>query len=137
MEPHLEGIGQVKKFVFKIKESLSNWVAVGMCHSKIVASKNYGFNFSSIGHGAYMVSANGGIWSHTKAEHNNSVKAFKFVKGDIIQVTANFTEKLVTFQKGSENYQLPFETIADDQLKPCVLFYYLNDEVEFLADFKE
>lgn len=38
-----------------------------------------------------MVSANGGSWSHTKAEHNNSVKSFKFVKGDIIQVIADMT----------------------------------------------
>jgi hypothetical protein len=98
-----------------------------MCHSKIVANKNYGFNFSTIGHGAYMVSSNGGIWSHTKAEHNNHVKSFKFVKGDIIQVTANFAEKMVTFQKGVENYQIPFEAIGDDELAPCVLFYYLND----------
>jgi hypothetical protein len=107
-----------------------------MCHPKIVASKNYGFNFSAIGHGAYMVSANGGSWSHTKAEHNNSVKSFKFIKGDIIQVTVNPTDKIVSFKKGGENYQIPFETIANDELSPCVLFYYLNDEVEFLPDFK-
>lgn len=66
MTPHLEGGANIKKMAFKIKESSSNWVAVGMCHPKVVASKNYGFNFSSIGHGAYMVSTNGGIWSHTK-----------------------------------------------------------------------
>lgn len=74
MDPHLEsGLG-IKNFGFKIKESSSNWIAVGMCHKNIVANKNYGFNFSSIGHGAYMVSANGGSWSHTKIEQNNSVK---------------------------------------------------------------
>lgn len=89
MTPHFETGSGTKKIAFRIKESLSNWVAVGMCHPKIVASKNYGFSFSSIGHGAYMVSANGGSWSHTKAEHNNSVKSFKFVKGDIIQVIAD------------------------------------------------
>jgi hypothetical protein len=66
MDPHLESGSGVKRLAFKIKESASNWVAVGMCHPKLVASKNYGFSFSSIGHGAYMVSANGGIWSHTK-----------------------------------------------------------------------
>jgi hypothetical protein len=45
-----------------------------MCHKNIVVSKNYGFNFSSIGHGAYMISSNGGSWNNTKAEQNNSVK---------------------------------------------------------------
>lgn len=74
MDPHLEiGLG-IKQFGFRIKESSSNWVAVGVCHKNLVASKNYSFNFSSIGHGAYMVSANGGSWSHTKVEQNNSVK---------------------------------------------------------------
>ena len=91
MTPHLESSPGIKKFSFKIKDSLSNWVAVGMCHPKLVASQNYGFKFSSIGHGAYLVSANGGLWSHTKEENNNKVKAFKFVKGDIIQVIADMT----------------------------------------------
>lgn len=101
MEPHLEKGNYTKKFAFKIKESSSNWVAVGMCHPKVVASKNYGFNFSAIGHGAYMVSANGGSWSHTKAEHNNSVKAFKFIKGDIIQIHVNPVDKTIVFKKNT------------------------------------
>jgi hypothetical protein len=76
MDPHLEAGSNVKCFGFRIKESSSNWIAVGMCHKNVVVSKNYGFNFSSIGHGGYMISANGGSWSHSKAEHNNSVKVF-------------------------------------------------------------
>jgi hypothetical protein len=114
MEPHLEKGSNIKKFAFRIKESSSNWVAVGMCHPKIVAGKSYGFNFSTIGHGAYMVSANGGSWSHTKAEQNNSVKAFKYTKGDIIQVSVNPSEKIIAFKKNSENYQIPYETITSD-----------------------
>lgn len=105
-----------------------------MCHPKIVTSKSFGFTFSTIGHGAYMVSANGGSWSHTKAEHNNSVKAFKFIKGDVIKVTVNMNEKIIYFSKNDEKYQIPFETIPNDELSPCVLFYYLNDEVEFLPN---
>ncbi len=57
----------MKTYGFKIRESSSNWLAVGMCHKGIVSSKNFGFNFSAIGHGGYMVSSNGGSWSHTKA----------------------------------------------------------------------
>lgn len=49
-------------------------MAVGLCHRNIIKSKNFGFNFNSIGHGAYMVSANGGSWSNTVATHNNSIK---------------------------------------------------------------
>jgi len=76
MEPGLEKGDSVKDFAFKIKESTSNWVAVGMCHKNIVSSKFYGFNFSAIGHGAYMVSANGGSWSNIKPEQNNSIKVY-------------------------------------------------------------
>lgn len=74
MEPSLEPGSKIKEMAFKINESCSNWVAVGMCHKNIVVSKNYGFNFSAIGHGAYMVSANGGCWNNTKADQNNNLK---------------------------------------------------------------
>ena len=50
-----------------------------MCHKNTVVSKGYGFNFSSMGHGGYMVSANGGTWSNTSAEHNNKVKVFYLI----------------------------------------------------------
>ena len=74
MEPSLEKGSKVKTFSFKVKESTSNWVAVGMCHHKLVANKNYAFNFSNLGHGGYLVSANGGSWSNTKSDANNTVK---------------------------------------------------------------
>ena len=45
-----------------------------MCHKNLVAAKAYGFNFSSVGHGAYMVSSNGGSWNSIKAEQNNTIK---------------------------------------------------------------
>ncbi len=50
-----------------------------MCHKNTVISKNYGFNFSAIGHGAYMISANGGSWSSIKADQNNSIKVLIFL----------------------------------------------------------
>lgn len=80
MEPDLEKGGKIKNMAFKIKQCTSNWVAVGMCHKNIVVGKNYGFNFSAIGHGGYMISANGGSWSNTKYEANNCVKVFLFNK---------------------------------------------------------
>jgi hypothetical protein len=73
MEPSIDK-GDIKSFAFKIKESSSNWIAVGVCHRNVVSSKNYGFNFGSVGHGAYMISANGGSWSHIRSDQNNSVK---------------------------------------------------------------
>lgn len=60
--------------MYKIKENTSNWMAFGVCHKDIICSKNYSFLFNSIGHGAYMISSNGGSWSHIKPEFNNIVK---------------------------------------------------------------
>lgn len=74
MEPSVEKGPIIKTFAFKIKESTSNWVAVGVCHRELVKGKGYGFNFGSIGHGGYMISANGGSWSNSKIEVNNIVK---------------------------------------------------------------
>ena len=76
MQPNLQEGGDIKEMAFKIKQSHSNWVAVGMCHKNIVKSKNYGFNFSAIGHGAYMISANGGSWSHTRVDQNNKITVY-------------------------------------------------------------
>ena len=45
-----------------------------MCHKNIVEKKNYGFNFSLLGHGAYLLSANGGVWSDTSVDCNNKIK---------------------------------------------------------------
>jgi len=128
---------------FKIKESHSNWVAVGMCHKNIVKSKNYGFNFSSIGHGAYMISANGGSWSNIKADQNNTIKvfffftqSFDFKKDDIIAVQVNFSNNTINFKRNNNKHTLSFNKVPGDELCPCVLFYYLNDEVEFLPNHK-
>jgi hypothetical protein len=79
-----------------------------------VKSKNYGFNFSQLGHGGYLVSANGGSWSHLKEDQNNKVKSFKFVKGDIVQITMNIVEKTLLFKNGKEKYTINFETIPKD-----------------------
>lgn len=108
-----------------------------MCHKNHVKSKNFGFNFGGVGHGGYMVSANGGSWSNIKAEFNNTIKSFKFVKGDIIVVTVNFDTNKISFKKKNETYEIEFKTIEGDELYPCALFYYINDEIEFLPNYKE
>ena len=36
----------------------------------------------------------------------------------------------------SNKYELPFEPVLEDELHPCVLFYYVNDEVEYLPNGK-
>jgi hypothetical protein len=50
----------------------------------------------------------------------------------------NFHTKKMKFRKKGANdqYELDFQTKDGDALCPCVLFYYPNDEVEYLNDFK-
>lgn len=52
---------------------------------------------------------------------------------------ANFLTSKLKFRKRgtNESYELDFQTKNDDPLCPCVLFYYTNDEVEYLRDFNE
>jgi len=46
----------------------------------------YEFENSSLGHGFYGISSNGGVWSNIAADKNNCIKTFKFDKGDKINV---------------------------------------------------
>lgn len=63
MEPSLYEKGNRPcKVAFKIKENSSNWLAVGICYKNAVAANNYTFNYSSLGHGGYMISSNGGTY---------------------------------------------------------------------------
>ena len=104
-----------------------------MCHKNIVSGKNFGFNFGGVGHGGYLVSANGGSWSNIKAEFNNTIKSFKFGKGDVVRVSVDFVKNRAVFSKGNSNsnesYELEFKRVEGDELCPCVLFYYNHDEV--------
>lgn len=61
--------------------------------------------------------------------------AFSYNKGDIITVDYDPTEcKLVFRKKGTEeNYTIEFEAKDDDELYLCGLFYYNNDEIEYIG----
>ena len=127
MTPPMEANSSVKKVSFKIKECSSNWVAVGMCHRSIVASKNYGFHFSQTGHGGYLVSANGGIWSHFNKDQNNVIKGFKFSKGDVITIEVVAGEGRIVFKRNKDSQTINYDVSIKEPLSPCALFYYLND----------
>jgi hypothetical protein len=87
MEPSLEEKGnKVQTVEFKIVESTQSWVAVGICHKETVMKNNYTFAYSNLGHGAYMISCNGGSWSTLNSSHNNVVISFNFQKNDVISV---------------------------------------------------
>ena len=81
-----------------------------------------------------MVSSNRGVWSNTRGEHNNRVSAFNFYTGDIIHVKVDMSRKTIMFDlnDGSDVWETTFTTIEGDKLYPCVLFYFKDDQVEYL-----
>ena len=95
-------------FAFKLNEvSSSNWIAVGICHKKTIIDKIYNFGFSTLGHGAYLISSNGGTWSNHDSTANNIVKSFNFIKNDIIVCCYDPILKKITFSKdGGSTYEL-------------------------------
>ena len=80
-----------------------------------------------------MISSNGASWSHTVALLNNTVKAIKFKKLDVVSVTLSSSQKKIIFlnKNTGEKYELPYDLIIGEELSPCVLFYYVNDCVRF------
>ena len=46
---------------------LTGWVGVGLGLRKVVVNAKYKFNYNSPGHGMYIMSGNGYIWSHSSA----------------------------------------------------------------------
>lgn len=72
-----------KSVTFRIVKSTGSWIGLGLCHQNIVTSKKYDFAFESTGHGCYMISANGGSWSHIDSTANNIVRVIVFLKLDL------------------------------------------------------
>jgi hypothetical protein len=55
--------------------------------------------------------------------------------GDTITVDYDPIENKVTFRRkgGEESHTIEFEVKDDDELHLCSLFYYNNDEIEYLG----
>lgn len=63
------------------------------------------------------------------------VTSFHFAKNDTIIVNYEPDESRVVFKKKGtdQTHTIEFENKEDDELHLCGLFYYNNDEVEFLG----
>jgi hypothetical protein len=65
MEPPLQSKGnKMQSVAFKIKENSTNWLAVGICQKSVVVGNGFNFSYSTLGHGAFMISSNGGTTTH-------------------------------------------------------------------------
>jgi hypothetical protein len=68
-------------------EGAFSWCGVGMCHKNTIIKNDYGFPYSTIGHGSYLISTNGGTWSNIDADKNAIVNTFSFTLDDTIICT--------------------------------------------------
>lgn len=74
-----------------------------MCYKNSIVNANFTFNYSALGHGAYLISSNGGSWSSIDAGKNNQVTSFNFYKNDVITVEYDPVEsKIIYRKKGTE-----------------------------------
>ena len=122
---------------------MSGWLAVGLCQKSIVQANSYQFNYSTLGHGGYLASCNGGIffsiyigsWSTIDAGKNNVVTSFNYTKNDTVIVSYNPDASNVIFTKKEtgETHTLEIDASHADDLYLCSLFYYNNDEIEYLG----
>ena len=69
------------------------------------------------------------------ASKNNVVTSFHFAKNDIVIVSYQPDEGKVVFSKKgtTESHTIEIEQKEDDEFYLCNLFYYSNDEIEYLG----
>ena len=75
----------IKKYRWGIKiTKLAGWVAIGVCLKNSIIKANYHFNYTTVGHGSYLISGNGYSWSHFESNNNSVCNSFSFHTNDII-----------------------------------------------------
>lgn len=65
------------------------------------------------------------------------VNSFIFAKDDIVILSFNPEEKKIVFMKKGtqESHTLEVENKENDDLHLCCLFYYTNDEIQYLGPY--
>ncbi len=83
-----EGVGLKNQHIsFKITR-LSHWIGIGICIRDKIAKVKYAFQCAflkildeKIGHGSYLLSSNGFVWSHSELDENIKDKSFLLSEG--------------------------------------------------------
>lgn len=116
---------------------LAGWIAVGISLKNLIINAKYGFNYTSIGHGSYQISANGYSWSHSSKDFNSASKSFSFTTGDTIYIQYDPRDRKVRFFKNGPGNQFELE-IADppenDEYCPSVNMCSSGDSVEIVTE---
>ncbi|CAD8117262.1 unnamed protein product [Paramecium sonneborni] len=121
----------VYKFGFKVIK-YAGWIGIGVCHRDIIASANYKFNYTNIGHGSYLISNNAYSWSHLQKDLNSAHKSFDFGVGDIIIVEVDIPKKKITWYKKKSQLKFSMNLDTNLDLYPCANLCSPGDTVEIV-----
>lgn len=125
-----------------------SWIGIGIALKSKMVQQNYKFEYSSLGHGSYLISSNGYTWSHSIQADNSSFKSFYFSTNDIVRIeldpndwTLNFylygknikvsKKKMPSIQQ--KKFSLSINPLpAGDEYYPCVNLCTTGDSVEIV-----
>lgn len=119
---------------FRVLKNPGNWITVGVCHRKIVESRNFLFRYHTIGHGVYGISSNGGSWSHYRPDFNNRLCGVAFKENETVTVMYDSASNRVRFVLDGRKYHLDIDPSERGCLNFCVVMYYKGDEVEMITE---
>lgn len=91
-----------QKWGVKIVKGIG-WIGIGIGLKNTIVKSNYGFQYTNIGHGSYMISANGYTWSHSIKQANSAYKSFTYTTGDTLYVEYDAYTKKLKFVKNNND----------------------------------
>lgn len=111
------------------------WVGIGICLKNAIKNANYFFNYTSIGHGSYLISSNGYSWSHSVKQFNSAFKTFQFAVNDVVYLEYDPKEGKLRFKKatGPDTFALDIVPAPlGDVYNPCVNLCSTGDSIEIV-----
>lgn len=82
-----------------------NYIFVGVCLPSRVVDQNFTeWDWAEIGHGQYLISSSGKVYSSSDKSANYSKQSFSFDTGDVIKVEFDLRKGTITFKKGLMGY---------------------------------
>jgi hypothetical protein len=105
----------MRTWFIEIKSGLDG-IAVGVAHPEVNDQKPW--DYSSLGHNAYVMSYNSYTWSHSDPETNFNNGGFEFKTGEIIRMTYDAETQTLTFQCQQRKYVM---SNVPSNTYPCVM----------------
>ncbi len=88
-----------------------------------------------------MISANSCTWAHKEKDVNLTKPSFRFATNDIIIVSVNLNQSVITFKKQGKNDRFDLKFKKDlgnvqDEYHICACLYNNDDQIELLSPIK-